>query len=85
VGGQAPGRGVVTVFEAKKFDIVAAAGGPMGSPVNLLWDALYSTERKAKAACEKDFGKPLKWKGRSLQSSGDLGAYEYTVGPRAVL
>lgn len=80
----------MTVWEAISNNIVMAAGGPMGSPVDENWRKLFSTPTKAKIACVDDYKKTnededlmsFKWKrkGRGW-TAGDLGHVEYDVQP----
>jgi len=68
------------VFEAVSEDITMAAGGPMGSPVEVNWRKHFSTMTKAKVACEKDYGKKIGWRGGIKKcQSPDLGHVMYTI------
>lgn len=70
------------VFEAVSEDIVMAAGGPMGSPVEVNWRKHFKTMDKAKKFCQTDYGKieKIKWtRGAKSCRSPDLGHVMYTI------
>jgi len=73
------------IFKATSNDIAQAAGGPMGSPVVENWVRYFTSAGAAKAACEKDYKKPIKWERVIRRTeewvSGDLGHVEYEIEP----
>lgn len=75
----------ILVYEALKEDL-SHLGGPMGTEYTTTESmGIFGSLDRALNTCEKDFGKPIKWrKTHKGQSSPDLGYCMYHVKERKV-
>ena len=74
------------LWKAESLDIIMAAGGPMGSPIETNWTRYFKTLEAAMKACERDYratggGETIKWEREcsTFYTSGDLGHVQYDI------